>query len=54
MLLNLINDRIEQGWVIYPDQWLLTGALGQMLPLEKGRYYVSFGDLGELSLLIEP
>lgn len=53
MLLNLINERVEQGWVIYPDQWLLTGALGQILPLEKGRYYVSFGELGELSLLVE-
>ncbi len=54
MLLNLINERIEQGWVIYPDQWLLTGAIGQMQPLASGRYYASFGDLGELSLLVEP
>lgn len=54
MLLKLINDRIDQGWVIYPDQWLLTGAIGPMRPLEVGRYYVSFADLGELSLLVEP
>jgi 2-keto-4-pentenoate hydratase len=54
MLLKLINDRIDQGWVIHPDQWLLTGAIGPMLALEAGRYYVSFADLGELSLLVEP
>jgi 2-keto-4-pentenoate hydratase len=53
MLLELINDRVAQGWVIYPDQWLLTGALGQMLPLQAGRYYASFGELGVLSLLVE-
>jgi 2-keto-4-pentenoate hydratase len=54
MLLKLINDRIDQGWVIYPDQWLLTGAIGPIRPLEIGRYSMSFGDLGELSLLVEP
>ncbi|WP_159267651.1 2-keto-4-pentenoate hydratase [Zhongshania aliphaticivorans] len=54
MLLELINDRIDQGWIIYPDQWLLTGALGKMHPLSAGRYYVYFGELGELSFLIEP
>lgn len=54
MLLNLINERIEQGWVIYPDQWLLTGAIGDMLPLSAGRYYASYGDLGDLSLMVEP
>ncbi|MFT7405658.1 hypothetical protein [Zhongshania sp.] len=54
MLLNLINERIEQGWIVYPDQWLLTGAIGPIQPLEAGRYNVFYSDLGELSLLLEP
>ncbi len=37
-LLALINQRIALGWEIRPDQWLLTGALGGMQPLERGHY----------------
>ncbi|MGJ8687588.1 MAG: 2-keto-4-pentenoate hydratase [Spongiibacteraceae bacterium] len=37
-LLFLVNSTLENGWVIYPQQWLLTGAIGGMKPLLVGHY----------------
>lgn len=53
-LLALINDRVAQGWVIYPDQWLLTGAIGQMLPLQAGRCEGEITGLGNLAINVLP
>ncbi len=53
-LLALINDRVAQGWVIYPDQWLLTGAIGQMLPLQAGRCEGEIAGLGSLAINVLP
>ena len=53
-LLDLINDRVAQGWVIHPDQWLLTGAIGQMLPLQTGRYDGEIKGLGKLTMDVLP
>lgn len=39
-LLFLVNNTLENGWVIYPQQWLLTGAIGGMKPLLAGQYWV--------------
>ena len=53
-LLALINQRIALGWEIRPDQWLLTGALGGMQPLERGRYQLVAEGLAPLSLTVLP
>ena len=41
-LLWLINHTVMQGYTIYPDVPLLTGNMGQLLPLENGIYKVEF------------
>lgn len=48
----LINTLVEQGWVIQPGQVLLTGAMGEMLPLEAGFYEAHFSELGHLRLQV--
>ena len=48
----LINTLGEQGWVIQPGQVLLTGAMGEMLPLEAGLYEAHFSELGHLRLQV--
>jgi 2-keto-4-pentenoate hydratase len=53
-LLALINDRVAEGWVIQPDQWLLTGAIGQMLPLQAGRYEAKIDGLSDLAINVLP
>ena len=53
-LLALINQRIALGWEIRPDQWLLTGALGGMQPLERGHYQLQAQGLPPLSLSVVP
>lgn len=49
----LINKMVSEGWVIQPGQILLTGAMGEMLPLEEGLYQAKFSELGGLSLQVE-
>nr|WP_281388637.1 fumarylacetoacetate hydrolase family protein [Litorivivens lipolytica] len=49
----LINTLVEQGWVIQPGQVLLTGAMGNMIPLETGVYEAHFNGLGYLRLQVE-
>jgi 2-keto-4-pentenoate hydratase len=53
-LLDLINDRVQRGWIIQPDQWLLTGAIGGMKPLQPGRYEASIAGLNKLAIQLEP
>lgn len=49
----LINKMVSEGWVIQPGQILLTGAMGEMLPLEQGLYQANFTELGELVLQVD-
>lgn len=49
----LINKMVSEGWVIQPGEILLTGAMGEMLPLETGLYQAKFTELGELTLQVE-
>jgi 2-keto-4-pentenoate hydratase len=53
-LLDLINDSVQRGWIIQPDQWLLTGAIGGMKPLQPGRYEASIAELSKLAIQFEP
>lgn len=47
-LLTLINTLVAAGWTIYPDQWLLTGALDGMHTLQLGHYRLVMTTLGEV------
>lgn len=49
----LINQRIELGEVVQPEDILITGALGPMFPFSKGQYRVDYGRLGTLQLTIQ-
>ncbi len=50
----LANSIVEQGYQILPGQVLITGAMGIIVPGEKGLYVADYGnDLGKLSFGIE-
>lgn len=55
-LLRLINNRIDNGWPIQPQHWLLTGALSAMRPLQGEEYVADFHcagqPLGRVQLLV--
>jgi 2-keto-4-pentenoate hydratase len=48
----LINTMVDQGWRIEPGQILLTGALGRMVPAQRGHCVASYGDWGTLQIAI--
>ena len=48
-LLHLINHQIKSGYQLKKGQFLITGALGKMIPARKGRYNANFGSLGHIS-----
>ena len=48
----LVNSAIAQGYSIEPGHFLLTGALGKMVPASRGKYAGQFGDLGEIRFSI--
>lgn len=52
-LLWLVNGVVKQGWAIEPDQILITGALGKMIPAKPGTYEAKFGDLGTISFSVK-
>ncbi len=48
-----INQSIEQGYTIQKDDIIITGALGKILPIEPGKYFADYGDLGSLEIMVE-
>ena len=42
-LLWLVNTMVERGYKIEAGQYLLTGALGKMIPAKSGLYVADFG-----------
>jgi len=52
-LLWLVNGVVKQGWTISPDQILITGALGNMIPGKPGKYEATWGDLGSVSFTVQ-
>lgn len=52
-LLFLVNRTVASGWRIEPEQWLITGALGGMLPLEDGEYRL-LSELEDISFRVVP
>lgn len=48
----LINTIIDQGYTIGEGQVLLTGALGEVLPCEAGKYVADYGNVGKVSFTV--
>jgi len=42
-LLWIVNNIVENGYVIEEGQYIMTGALGKMLPAQPGEYKADFG-----------
>lgn len=49
----LINQRVEMGATIEPDDVLITGSLGRLFPFVPGSYKATYGPLGELTFVIK-
>lgn len=49
----LINQRIEMGATIEPDDVLITGSLGKLFPFIPGNYTANYGTLGTLNFVIK-
>jgi 2-keto-4-pentenoate hydratase len=50
----LVNELLRLGWTFDAGDALFTGALGNMVPGEEGRYGADFGPLGDLFFRIVP
>jgi len=48
-LLWLVNNRLREGYEVKRGDLLITGALGQVVPAERGRYVADFGELGRVT-----
>lgn len=49
-LMTLINEAIEQGWVLEPHQVLVTNRIGKNVAPQVGVYRMEFGILGPIEL----
>ena len=47
------SEARARGYNLTPDLILMTGACGQVVPAEKGKYEVDFGALGSVYLEVE-
>lgn len=52
-LSRALNLNMEHGYSPKKGDLVITGALGKILPLEKGEYRADYGALGELHLSVE-
>ncbi len=48
----LINHTLDAGYPLRKGAWLITGALGAMVPGEPGTYTADFGHLGSAEVVI--
>lgn len=48
-LLWLVQQRLREGYEVKRDDLLITGALGEVVPGEAGRYVADFGKLGRVT-----
>jgi len=51
-LLWLVNERLASGHHLRRGQFLITGALGKMIPAKKGEYAADFGPLGQITFTV--
>jgi len=52
-LLHQVNHALGQGHTIQPGHLILTGALGKIIPAERGDWTADFGELGKINFSIE-
>ena len=45
----LVQQRLQQGFEVKRNDLLITGALGQVIEAEAGRYVADFGALGRVT-----
>lgn len=48
----LINKILDQGYSIKPEHILMTGTVGQIVPLTKGSYTAIYGALGMIEFTV--
>lgn len=48
----LTNHILSKGWTLEPGMVLLTGAIGGLVPVEKGEYVGRFCGLGEVRIQV--
>ena len=48
----LINEVLDQGYEIKPEQFLITGTIGPMVSATPGRYSADFAQLGEIKFAV--
>jgi 2-keto-4-pentenoate hydratase len=48
-LLWLVQQRLREGYEVKRNDLLITGALGEVVPAEAGRYVANFGRLGRVT-----
>ena len=48
----LINEVLGQGYEIQPEQFLITGTIGPMVPAKPGHYRADFAQLGEIKFAV--
>ena len=46
----IFSEARARGYDLQPDPILMTGACGQVVPAEKGKYEADFGALGSVCL----
>jgi 2-keto-4-pentenoate hydratase len=51
-LLWLVNDTLSKGYTIEAGQYLMTGALGKMIPAQPGTYKAGFSPSASLSFKV--
>ena len=49
----LVNRAVRQGYEIVPGQYLMTGSLGSIQPMEPGYYIADYGRFGDIEFEIE-
>ena len=52
-LLKLINIIVRNGNTIEPGQFIISGAMGAMLPADPGNYTADFGSFGKIDFVVK-
>ncbi len=51
-LLWLVRNRLQEGFEVKRNDLLITGAMGQVVAAESGRYVADFGKLGRVTFTL--
>ena len=50
---KLINIIVRNGNTIEPGQFIISGAMGAMLPADPGSYTADFGSFGKIDFVVK-